>query len=191
MGFGIGALVGSQLLDTAVNYWSAREARRADQASVARQMEFQDQMSSTAHQRQVADLNAAGLNPVLSANGGASSPSGSAYDAESMLQGPARGTLATAIELKRLKADLAEQDARTKNIETDTRIKQGGIGSKFFGSGFRDAFSEFFRGFADGPQGLKNTGANSARDIARRWNTSKAYRLKPNYKLKDDRYKGD
>ena len=53
------------------NAWSAQQAQK--------QMNFQATMSDTAHQREVADLKRAGLNPVLSAGGnGASQPSGAA-----------------------------------------------------------------------------------------------------------------
>ena len=50
------------------NQWSAEQAMK--------QMEFQERMSNTAHQREMADLKASGLNPILSAKSGASTPSG-------------------------------------------------------------------------------------------------------------------
>lgn len=66
--------------DAVVQQTASNNQFNVEQA--AKQMAFQERMSSTAHQREVKDLIAAGLNPVLSANGGASTPSGSTASAD-------------------------------------------------------------------------------------------------------------
>lgn len=89
--------------------YSAHQAR----SESARNRSFQQQMSDTAHQREVEDLRKAGLNPILSVNrSGASTPSGS------MAPPPQMNSAVSNYNQSRL---ISEQ---IKNIGMDTEVKK-------------------------------------------------------------------
>lgn len=106
--------------------YSARSAK----AEAEKNRRFQAEMSDTAHRREVRDLMAAGLNPVLSANRGASSPSGAVADVPDLGDSASR-SVASALAINQARAEIsltraqADREAATAEF---TRMQSGEFG---------------------------------------------------------------
>lgn len=86
---GTGELMNSPVTDIydALGIGSQRRQQEFNSAEAMKQRNWETNMSNTAHQREIADLKAAGLNPTLSATGGAGASTPSGANASSGIQG--------------------------------------------------------------------------------------------------------
>lgn len=120
MGFFSG--IASSLVGGAIGLFTGDKDRDTSVSSAREQMAFQERMYDSRYQKQMKDMQRAGLNPILSYKQGApGGPAGAGYSSD--FSGAVSKGVSSALAARRLNAELKQVEATIDNINADTNLK--------------------------------------------------------------------
>lgn len=113
-------------LNNQQNQNSAKWAADFSAAEAQKNRSFQARMAGSAYQRSMKDMRKAGLNPMLAfSQGGASTPGGATASASAPHMEDILGKgIASAVEGRRLRADMEEKEQGTKLLKEQTDVAE-------------------------------------------------------------------
>ena len=112
---------GAAVAGGAMGYFGARSANNMNREMAREQMQFQERMSNTQWQRAVADMEAAGINPMVAfSQGGAGTPGGAMSTSGNELG----SAVNSAMDVSRAKAEIENMREQNSQIRSQTELNK-------------------------------------------------------------------